>query len=559
MIKSESFFYLLIIAGTSLPVYEGLVEPTITIKWIAFQLIILIGAILFIGRNIKKKILCNVDAIYICITLAIFYITIRAFIASPHHISFIYNFISFWLIYSFFIINNNSLSNLKINKILLLTGVILSVWGISHFIKNNTFVTGSFDNPAGFSISLSCIFPFACELIQKTASKRMKILYYIGAFIIFSSVLASQSRTGIIACTAVLSFFIFRHKTITQSLLICLLLVVAIFYKSDSTNGRIFIYKTSISMINEKTILCGTGSGSFKRDYMNFQAKVFQKDKDSKYAMLASNVFHPFNEYLLVLIEYGLLGFIILAIPIILLFTSKEKKEEAELCLLVIMICSSFSYPFRYPLVSFLLAYSLSSFRMKRVYKMETSIYCIKYFIIIICCYGIYNIFSDAFSQYTWKKQIRNVSFGYFEKAYLNYKDLYNKMSYNPYFLFNYSSVLYDNMLYDESLEIVRKCTKYLNDYDIEMLLADNNWKLKNYPEAERHYLKASYMCPVRFIPLFKLYELYKEQKRTDEARLLGKEILEKPIKVYSSTIENIKQKVQSDNIQDRGVNITKP
>ncbi|GAB6977800.1 hypothetical protein JCM17136A_04950 [Phocaeicola sartorii JCM 17136 = DSM 21941] len=114
-------------------------------------------------------------------------------------------------------------------------------------------------------------------------------------------------------------------------------------------------------------------------------------------------------------------------------------------------------------------------------------------------------------------------------------------------------------MLYDESLEIVRKCTKYLNDYDIEMLLADNNWKLKNYPEAERHYLKASYMCPVRFIPLFKLYELYKEQKRTDEARLLGKEILEKPIKVYSSTIENIKQKVQSDNIQDRGVNITKP
>ncbi|MDE5678461.1 O-antigen ligase family protein [Phocaeicola sp.] len=559
MIKPDSFFYFLIITGTSLSVYEGFVEPTTTIKWIAFQLIILIGAILFIGRNIKKKILCNVDAIYLCVTSAIFYIIIRVFIASPHHTFFIYNFVSFWLAYSFFIINNNSLPSLKVNKILLLIGVVLSVWGILHFIQNYTFVTGSFDNPAGFSISLSCIFPFACELIQKTTLKKKKTLYYIGGIIIFSSVLISQSRTGTIACTVVLFFYIFRHQTYIQLLLFCFLLVIAIFCKSDSTSGRIFIYKTSTSMINKKTILCGTGSGNFKCNYMNFQAKAFQKDKDNKYAILASNVFHPFNEYLLLLVEYGLVGLIILIILFILLFTCKEKKEEAKLCLLIIMITSSFSYPFRYPLVSFLLAYSLASFKTKRIYKIEKPIYCIKSFIIIICCYGVCNICDEALSQYTWKKQLQNVSFGYFEKAYLKYHDLYNKMFYNPYFLFNYSSVLYENMLYNESLKIAKECTKYLNDYDTEMLLADNYWKLKYYQEAEKHYLKASYMCPVRFMPLFKLYELYKEQERINEAQLLGKKILEKPIKIYSSTIETIRQKIQSDNIQDRKINIVKP
>lgn len=40
------------------------------------------------------------------------------------------------------------------------------------------------------------------------------------------------------------------------------------------------------------------------------QASYFEQNPNSHYLMLADNVFHPFNEYILFLIEYGIAGFL---------------------------------------------------------------------------------------------------------------------------------------------------------------------------------------------------------------------------------------------------------
>ncbi len=57
-------------------------------------------------------------------------------------------------------------------------------------------------------------------------------------------------------------------------------------------------------MIKDKPIV-GHGIGAFEAHYMEYQASYFERHPDSKYTMLADNVKHPFNEFLLVGVQLG--------------------------------------------------------------------------------------------------------------------------------------------------------------------------------------------------------------------------------------------------------------
>jgi hypothetical protein len=78
------------------------------------------------------------------------------------------------------------------------------------------------------------------------------------------------------------------------------------------------------------------------------------------------------------------------------------------------------------------------------------------------------------------------------------------------------------------------------------MLMADNCMKMKNYTETERHLNQASAMCLVKFMPLYRLTELYLETGRKEEARVLAKKILDKKVKIPSPVINSIKNKMRN-------------
>ena len=81
----------------------------------------------------------------------------------------------------------------------------------------------------------------------------------------------------------------------------------------------------------------------------------------------------------------------------------------------------------------------------------------------------------------------------------------------------------------------------------MELLQGELLEQLNKLEEAEHHFLLASRMCPVRFVPLYKLYELYKRTGDEPKARQMGEMILEKPIKVESAIVRSIKADVQRD------------
>lgn len=113
-----------------------------------------------------------------------------------------------------------------------------------------------------------------------------------------------------------------------------------------------------------------------------------------------------------------------------------------------------------------------------------------------------------------------------------------------PYFLYNYSVELYIGGKYEEALRIAEVCRKYWADYDLELLQGECCMLLKNYERAMSHYTLASQMCPVRFIPLYRIYKLYKTQGLKKQAQNLGLQILKKTIKIPSPTIDMIKNDV---------------
>ena len=125
----------------------------------------------------------------------------------------------------------------------------------------------------------------------------------------------------------------------------------------------------------------------------------------------------------------------------------------------------------------------------------------------------------------------------------LSVTDLFSEE--NAYFLYNYAAKLNYFGYYERSCFLVDKCRNYFNDYDVQMLIADNLFHLEEWNKAKNHYSKAFYMCPNRFVPLNQLHKIAILENDSNMARKIACLIIDKPTKVPSATVYKIKQKMQ--------------
>ena len=118
------------------------------------------------------------------------------------------------------------------------------------------------------------------------------------------------------------------------------------------------------------------------------------------------------------------------------------------------------------------------------------------------------------------------------------YEKLYStSLKQTPFFLYNYGAELNYTKKYEKSIEILNECASKFNDYDLQLLLADNYTGIKNYQKSEETIKLASDMIPNRFYPLYQLVKLYQTTGQHDKAIKIANEILVKPIKIPSTTI----------------------
>ena len=425
-------------------------------------------------------------------------------------------------------------------------------------------MSGSFDNPAGFAVALSVCFPFSLFLTTKR-ELYWKILGSLSAVLFIVAVGLSQSRAGVIAIIimsgiwAVMAFNLkwlmnwsSRTKIVGSALLIIILLVGLYFLKKDSANGRLLIWQCSFRMIADKPLF-GHGICGFQREYMLYQAAYFRNHPGSSFTMLADIVKHPFNEFLLLLVEHGLVGGLLLGFFVFYLIREYSNNKNSEsfyamLCLVGVGMFACFSYPLGYPFVRLMVVFC-AAFIMQhetKRWKIPQRLFSfIKPVVLVVSLVLLVLTCKMFYDEYRWNVIAQRSLAGETKVVMPDYARLYKTMNQNGLFLYNYASELNFIDRNAASNRLFIEASHFMNDIDLQLQMADNYQKMKQYKEAERCLILASEMIPNRFIPLYRLVKLYEETNQKQKAIRIANQLINKPVKITSPEIMTIRIEMQ--------------
>lgn len=414
----------------------------------------------------------------------------------------------------------------------------------------------NFDNVAGLSSLLVFSLPFGFYS-SRSSNSTIRYISWVSLAINTMCIILTTSRAAIIS-GLIIAFFILINKLKSKRLIITgifISLLIAISFslyslKKDSADGRVLIWTCTYNIIN-KSPWIGHGTYGFLKNYMNEQAEYFRNHPESNYSVLADDVKVPFNEFLHLWVNHGIIALalviVLFAFCVKLWRTRRNDKSLISIaCLLSIAIFSMFSYPFKYPhticlsLISLLtLIYNSKVFSMLIIRN--------GIIIMIACCLiASIPITSRMLAEIKWCKVANRSLCGMTEKMLPEYKSLYSELQSDPLFLYNYAAELNVVGLYDKSMSICEECENMMSDYFLELLKADNLKHLKHYDEAKTCLQKASNMCPNRFTPLFELFKLYETTGESALMEKTGQALLKKEVKIHSNEIVRIKKYVET-------------
>lgn len=426
----------------------------------------------------------------------------------------------------------------------------LQLFGIWQSYSSVFVITGTFDNPAGISAILVTLLPFTFYFfsVKSKLQRRLSVLICVMVVII---ILLSNARAAILAMVVVFGYF-FKRKF----LFICcigLLLVLLYLLKPDSANGRFVIWRCCVQAIIDNPL---SGTGEFNVWYMLNQAKFFVAHPNEIWAILLSdNIHHPFNEYLKVMVERGLIGLVPI-IGIMVYSVSNycrhitPEKKCAYWSLVAIAICSLFSYPFEYEIIKIVF---ISSFFIlvihpfisdnNRIVKVKVG----RWGIFLLSSFLFVNVFYQGFYDILWTNLLKCGN-SCDAKMESEYDKLYQNsfLGQQSAFLYNYGVVLYQAGKYKRSNDILLECSKKMNDYDVQLLQGYNYLEMKDLPRAEKFFNVASNMIPCRLVPLYELFRIYVSTGNDNLALETAQHIINMPVKIVSTKTNFIKKRVNN-------------
>lgn len=428
-----------------------------------------------------------------------------------------------------------------------MTYAILQFIGIVPSLNCYFSLTGSFCSPVLLSMFLSLCIPIGIYF-SFNDSGITKIGWASTSYAMFILLLATDSRTGMIALTCsiiilstenkYLRKIIFRKWFVIGAILIIGILgFLLYYYKPDSVKGRLLIWNITLNMISERP-LCGWGRNGFEANYMLHQAQYFFRNPSSEYLLLADNTNNPYNEFLYFSVEYGIIAtilliFIIIGISYNIARNINNYKSVYLSLFVTIIIWAIFSYPLKASFVWIVLTYIIiCTFENQRQFKIVRFLS----FCLLPCCilyFLSFTYINRAKIQWLFVQEASLA--GRTKKMIPQYKLLINKLGNNADFLYNYSAELNYIGYYEESNKILSKCTEISNDYNVQMLMADNYRHMGWYKEALNSCKIAGWMIPSRFLPLYYEMQIYDEAGKSLLAYQTAEQIVNKTVKFHDS------------------------
>lgn len=233
-------------------------------------------------------------------------------------------------------------------------------------------VCGTFNNPGPYSIFIVILLPiaffYALRINSLCNEKRLmsKVVIIVSlAYLVVSIIVltVSLSRTswlaGIISCGLVLWLTIRKNREMKVKrrhviIAVCsFILFIGFLYKikENSADGRLLIWKVSTTIMKE-SFICGVGHGRFPSAYGKAQEIYFRTKQGTKHEeYIAGAPEFAYNEYIQVLVEYGIIGLLALILVIGYSFyhlrlVNSPYKTPLLGAFSALLVVSFFSYPF---------------------------------------------------------------------------------------------------------------------------------------------------------------------------------------------------------------------
>jgi tetratricopeptide (TPR) repeat protein len=355
----------------------------------------------------------------------------------------------------------------------------------------------------------------------------------------------------------------FSKKTISLALMFLagLIGVLTIFLKSDSSLGRLLIYKISFAMFNENPIT-GIGWGEFGHKYGLYQAQYFRSDHFSvKEFLLADNTYYAFNDYWQFIVENGVVGGFSMLVVIFLLvkatiykLRNNDKDDLLKLLIaftIVLCVAAMFTHVFE-----------------KRIFQIIVFLavcYCLLPSKMLVRKRGLKVIFLllllSIFSFWQYRFEIRNFNklqkietaktlfaAGYVSEANNTFNELYPSLKEDLSFLSDYNGVLVGSGRLAKKISIIKELNRQYTSSRLYLELAQLYQELGLYKNAEVNYLLAVYMVPNRFVPRKALFDFYSGSGQLSRANFWKAQLLAMPIKIPSAQIDHIRNSLKYEN-----------
>jgi len=409
-------------------------------------------------------------------------------------------------------------------------------------------VTGFMGNPGQLGGFQAVTFVAVFVLLKKNVHSRIAgcVLFSLLLLIGYSMWLADSRAGGVAVLAGLIALywleirpFLTRHKRLLWPIFVVVIgLGILVFnYRADSAKARLLIWRVSANMIADKPVT-GHGVGAFNRQYMLYQADYFEQNPDSQFRMVADNTAYPYNEFLHIWIELGLIGLLlVLGIVYMAVIIPPDKTMSAPLVAWLVFSC--FSYP-SYKLELLALSPILlglvggkAMFQIKRKFGVFASILIAA----IVLSVGIHGYILR--NRVNHKALLLIKSYDQQDANYvsMHVRQLYPDFRFNTLYLYNV--LKYPKIAIESAFDGIMPTSENWCD------IGDYYFKNGVYDCAENYYRTAAWMVPTRITPNYLLWKMYMQQNRVEDAQVIENYLLVLPLKVENTVTIRIKNEVR--------------
>ena len=403
---------------------------------------------------------------------------------------------------------------------------------------------------------LALIFPLGIVVLKMSQEIKWKILTGIGLVIIICALILTESRGAWLALSVSLIVInyrfiktvwqkIFKNRIVSLIVVVCLIVIgLSLFcglinLNQDSAVGRLFVWRITWNMCTSHPIF-GIGFQRFPVEYLNYQADFFDNPCNASFFNHAANMKQADNEYLQILAENGILGFIFIFLLMMILYRyyrrlQKNKDVHSDefilfkaigISLAVIFLHSVVDNPLRNLAIQTIFIFIIGIISL--VTKISDSVVqkslsfrnaiLLRIMAMIFLGFTIFNVFVKGNVYINWRQGQTLFKAGYSDKAIEKYSQALRKLPNNGELLFHLGSAYAYTNQPDKALPYLKKSKTTFNDKNIYINEGLCYYRLRDFANAEKSLLTALRMYPDLLLPRLWLAEVYIETERKEEA-----------------------------------------